>query len=219
MCRRTETLSCFVPPRDGGGQRFANPGAPNAVRRYAYAQGTRALERATPHALMSQVPVDQDPDGYREGVAYGLWCASFFALAGLHRIYLGKYGTGIIWLLTFGLGGIGQFIDLFTMKKLVRDANIREGYLPHPRWAGELSRLAQPAGALPAAPEKPLKHLLLDAAIERAGELSVTEGVAATGASFEAVEKTLNELLETGYVDIDNRPGSGVIIYRFTELR
>ena len=43
--------------------------------------------------------------------------------------------------------------------------------------------------------------------------------MAATGASFEAVENTLNELLETGYVDIDNRPDSGVIVYRFTELR
>ena len=143
MCCRTETLSCFVPPRDGGGRRFAKPGALNAVRRYVYAQETLAHERATAHAMMSQVPVVQDPDGYREGVGYGLWCASFLGLAGLHRIYLGKYGTGIIWLLTFGLGGIGQFIDLFTMKKLVRDANIREGYLPHPRWAGELNLLAQ----------------------------------------------------------------------------
>ena len=134
-------------------------------------------------------------------------------------IYLGKYATGILWWLTLGLGGIGTFLDLFRMKKLVRDANIREGYLPHPRWAGELSRLAQPPAALPGALEKPLKHQLLDAAIERAGELSVTEGVAATGASFEAVEKTLNELLETGYVDIDNRPDSGLIVYRFTELR
>ena len=169
--------------------------------------------------MTSQVPVVQDPDGYREGVAYGLWFASFLGFAGVHRIYLGKYATGILWWLTLGLGGIGTFVDLLRMKKLVRDANIREGYLPHPRWAGELSRLAQPAGALPAAPEKALKHRLLDAAIEQGGELSVTEGVAATGASFDAVENTLNELLETGYVDIDNRPGSGVIVYRFTELR
>ena len=169
--------------------------------------------------MKSEEPIDPDRGGYREGAGYALLCGSFLGFAGLHRIYMGKYATGILWFLTWGLGGIGTFFDLFTMKKLVRDANIREGYLPHPRWAGELSRLAQPHSALPAAPKKPLKHLLLDAAIERAGELSVTEGVAATGASFEAVEKTLNELLETGYVDIDNRPGSGVIVYRFTELR
>jgi DNA-binding transcriptional ArsR family regulator len=114
-----------------------------------------------------------------------------------------------MWLLTAGLLGIGQIYDLVTMKKLIRNANIRHGYLPHPRWAAEL----------PAGPDKPLKHQLLDAAVVLRGELSVTEGVAATGASFEAVEKALNELLETGYVDIDNRPDSGVIVYRFTELR
>ena len=38
------------------------------------------------------VPVVQDADGYREGVGYGLWWASFLGLAGLHRIYLGKCG-------------------------------------------------------------------------------------------------------------------------------
>ena len=169
--------------------------------------------------MTSQVPTDQDHDGYREGLGYGLWCGWLIGFAGLHRFYLGKPITGIIWFLTLGLLGIGQIYDLVTMKRLVRNANIRHGYLPHPRWAAELNRLAQSPSGLPAAPEKPLKHQLLDAAIERAGELSVTEGVAATGASFEAVEKTLNELLETGYVDIDNRPDSGVIVYRFTELR
>ncbi len=118
-----------------------------------------------------------------------------------------------------GLFGIGTFVDLFRMKKLVRDANIREGYLPHPRWAGELSRLAHQRIAPPEAPEKSLKHQLLEAAMALGGELSVTEGVATTGASFADVESTLNELQQTGYIDIDNRPDSGVIVYRFTELR
>ena len=168
---------------------------------------------------MSKEPDDQDSEGYREIISYGLWAGWLGGMAGLHRIYLGKYATGILWLLTWGLFGIGQIYDLISMKKLIRDANIREGYLPHPRWAAALDRATQPHGELLAAPVKPLKHRLLDAAIERKGELSVTEGVAATGASFDEVESTLNELLETGYVDIDNRPDSGVIVYRFTELR
>ena len=168
---------------------------------------------------MSQEPEGQGGRGYGEGAGYALWCGWFAGLAGLHRIYLGKYGTGVLWMLTFGLFGIGQIYDLFNMKTLVRDANIRQGYLPHPRWASELARMAQPRTGLPAPPAKSLKHRLLDAAIERGGELSVTEGVAATGAGFDEVENTLNQLLETGYIDIDNRPGSGVIVYRFTELQ
>ncbi len=169
--------------------------------------------------MTSKGPIDPDAGGYREGISYALWCVSFLSLAGLHRFYLGKYFTGLIWMLTWGLGGIGQIFDLVRMKRLIRDANIREGYLPHPRWAGELSRLAHQRIAPPEAPEKSLRHQLLEAAMALGGELSVTEGVAATGASFENVENTLNELQQTGYVDIDNRPDSGVIVYRFTELR
>ena len=189
------------------------------VRRYAYTQQTFALEGVAAQAMKPMEPIDPDAGGYSEVVGYGLWFGWLFGFAGLHRFYLGKYMTGLLWMLTWGLFGIGQIFDLVRMKKLVRDANIREGYLPHPRWAAELNRMAHSPAALPTAPEKTLKHQLLDAAMALKGELSVTEGVAATGASFEAVENTLNELLETGYVDIDNRPDSGVIVYRFTELR
>ena len=50
-----------------------------------------------------------------KGVAYLLWFIGCFGWFGLHRFYLGKIGTGIIWLLTGGLFGFGSLFDLFTL--------------------------------------------------------------------------------------------------------
>ena len=150
---------------------------------------------------------------YKDGLAYGLWCLFFFGFCGAHRIYLGKYGTGIIWMLTFGLFGVGQVVDLFRMKSLIMDANIREGYLPHPRYARQLGS-AEPRGK----PEPTLTQQLLEAARASGGTLTVTQGVAATGLTFKEVEEELTEMLVSGYIDVDNEPTTGVVIYLFPGL-
>jgi TM2 domain-containing membrane protein YozV len=63
-----------------------------------------------------------------------------------------------------------------------------------------------------------LEQLLLHHARRQGGEISVTEGVMATGRSFEEVEKTLDGMCKSGYVEIDNRADSGVVVYRFDQL-
>ncbi|MBN2315458.1 MAG: protein kinase, partial [Sedimentisphaerales bacterium] len=48
---------------------------------------------------------------YKRMWALLLSAGGLTGLCGLHRFYVGKIGTGIIWFLTFGLFGIGQLID------------------------------------------------------------------------------------------------------------
>jgi hypothetical protein len=57
------------------------------------------------------------------GVAYLLWF--FLGFFGVHRFYIGKIGTGILFLLTGGILGIGWIIDVFTLAGQVRVVNAR----------------------------------------------------------------------------------------------
>jgi len=61
--------------------------------------------------------------------AYILWLGSWVGFAGLHRLYVGRIGSGLLWFFTGGLCGIGTLVDAFMMPQLVEDANRgRDGF-------------------------------------------------------------------------------------------
>lgn len=63
---------------------------------------------------------------YREGrIDYTVaWILlAFLGVFGLHRFYMGKWITGIVWLLTGGLFFVGWLYDLWTLNGQVDEVN------------------------------------------------------------------------------------------------
>jgi TM2 domain-containing membrane protein YozV len=154
-----------------------------------------------------------------KGTAYLLWLTIFLGLGGIHRFYNGKLLTGLLWLFTGGLFGVGQLIDLILIPDMVDEHNFKRAR----RLGSSFYDPAQPAisrtvdsYAKPQAEQLSIK--LLKAAQKRGGQLSVTQGVSDTGADFGAVEAALLQMAKKGYASIDNDAKSGAVIYRFPEL-
>lgn len=56
-------------------------------------------------------------------IAWALHLFLLFGLFGLHRFYMGKIITGIIFLLTGGLFGLGYIYDTFTLNDQIDEIN------------------------------------------------------------------------------------------------
>lgn len=56
-------------------------------------------------------------------IGYLLWLGCLLGLCGLHRFYMGKWITGLLWFFTLGLLGIGQLIDLILIPSMAASRN------------------------------------------------------------------------------------------------
>lgn len=159
-------------------------------------------------------------DKHRFSKSYLLWFGILFGLGGLHRLYNGKVATGLLWLCTWGLFGVGQFADLFLIPRMI-DRTLPPGQCNR-RPLGNatqefLREVVRPSLVLPVPGDRPLAQLIA-AAEQLGGKLSVTQGVAATGLEFSQVETLLNDLVTTDYVSADNDPNTGIVFYEFREI-
>lgn len=52
---------------------------------------------------------------------------TFLGLLGIHRMYMGKWLTGILYLLTGALFGFGYLYDFWTLNSQISELNYQEG--------------------------------------------------------------------------------------------
>ncbi len=138
-------------------------------------------------------PQDQEPRSV--GMAYLLWIPSMFGVAGLHRFYTRRWGTGLIWLLTGGLCGVGSVVDLFLIPEQVRSFN----------------RLARISGQ---PPPMALGQSILALARRRGTRgFTVNDAVLELGYSPEEIRPELEHLMQEDCLHVTNDV-EGRIIYR-----
>jgi len=152
-----------------------------------------------------------------KSIAYMLWAACFVGVCGLQRLYNGKIGTGLLYLFTFGLFGIGQVVDLFLIPGMVEDANNR-------MLVGQAAQglLAAGGAGLPMLKRQPrtteeMQVALVQAAELHGGRLTIAEAVAETGRGFQEVKKQLDAMAVNGFVELDS-DDEGNTYYHFPGL-
>ena len=83
----------------------------------------RACAVSSPPPIRSVRPGFPVAERRSLALSYLLWCLCLVGICGVHRFYNRKPLSGLLWLFTFGLCGLGQLIDLLLLPTLVRQAN------------------------------------------------------------------------------------------------
>lgn len=165
---------------------------------------------------------------YSIGVAYLLWLISGFGVLGFHRFYLGKIGTGLIFLLTGGLFGIGSVYDLITLPIQVREANVRLEYR-NALWNRSLRDVGGGStlqnGGGPGAGnsggkrgrKESIEKVILRTAKQNGGVATPPDVALEGDCSLDDAKKGLDTLVDKGYAELRvNRSGS--LVYFFNEF-
>ncbi len=147
----------------------------------------------------------------RKTASYLLWMGFLFGVGGLHRLYNGKIASGLLWMFTWGLFGIGQFVDLLLIPDMAEQRHRK-------LFGDQPSNFDRPSVVAAEVSKDTLMVQLLRLAKLHGGQLTVTQAVMETGQSFEKIEAELKTMVKSGYADVTNRHDSGVVVYEFLEL-
>ena len=152
---------------------------------------------------------------YSTFIAYLLWLIGGFGTLGFHRFYLGKIGTGILYLLTGGLGFIGSVYDFFTLPMQVRDRNLEERYR-RALVRGEVHEQLPAARRVPVR-EDSIERIILRTAKKNSGIASPAEVALEGDISLDDAKKHLEQLVSKGFAEV-RVSKSGKLLYVFPDF-
>ncbi len=161
---------------------------------------------------------------YSRGTAYLLWALCLFGVSGIHRFYLGRIGTGILWLCTWGLFGIGNIIDLFTIPGMVDAETERRLPGPVPNRLAPAASTPVPPRQAPIAPVKPatatdpIETVILRAARTHGGMVTPTQIAVGGEYGLDESKACLDDLVARGHAELRVRKNGGGIVYVFPDL-
>lgn len=157
-------------------------------------------------------------------VAYILWCTGFVGLAGAHRLYSGKYLSGLVWLFTLGFLGIGQLIDLVLIPGMIEEKNLKDKWLYSsqnkniaitPEVVMNTANEIRPTFREPTAKvELADIQTIFQLAKDNHGKVSLVDCVIATGKPASELRKALEYLCLEGFLEVDNHPQQGSLVYK-----
>lgn len=142
-------------------------------------------------------------------------------VAGIHRFYLGRRITGVLYLVTWGFFGIGTVLDLLTLERMVDDENRRLLYPGSPPQTRALT--GQTSALAMAVPQAAAEHLspeqqVLRVAKQHNGAVTVEVVAVETGLSLHRAKKELERLRKQEYCTLDIS-SEGAKLYVFDGLR
>ncbi|AFG36702.1 TM2 domain-containing protein [Spirochaeta africana] len=158
--------------------------------------------------------------------AYLFWLLSLVGVCGLHRLYLGKPLSGLLFLFTGGLFGIGTIYDALTMPGLVEQARLREGIVgkvelselfDEGRGAGDQSWQSRTSPGTRGNPEDRLQLAVLKVAKRGGGYAAAGEVALEAGTSLEQAREAMDVLAAKGLCELRVR-STGALVYYFIDF-